>query len=110
MVCVRTKISAVKPVMSVVNARAQFSIETVNDFKTTTQHNLDLFELPVENRLLLDQNKTFLEMMHDFDYFFRKRAQIVSQEFRKENKGNRLSESVHREPDPRTQFDSNLLV
>lgn len=69
--------------------RAKFSIETVNDFKTVIQHNLDLFELPVENRILLEQNETFLEMMHDFDYFFRERAQIVSREFRQENKGRR---------------------
>jgi hypothetical protein len=66
----------------------QFFIETINDFKTATSHNLDLFELPIENQILLEQNNVFLEMVHDFDYFFRQKAEIVSKEFRKENKGN----------------------
>ena len=74
-------------IMVVRNPRVQFFIETVNDFRTATLHNLDLFELPIENSLLIENNDSFLEMMHDFDYFYRRKTQIVSKEFRKENKG-----------------------
>ena len=67
--------------------RVNFFIETINDFQTATSHNLDLFELEVENRILLEQNNEFVSMLHDFDYFFRRKAEIISKEFRKENKG-----------------------
>jgi hypothetical protein len=69
------------------NPKVKFFIETITDFETVNFHNLDLFELPIENQLLLEQNDQFVEMIHDFDYFFRQKAKIISKEFREENKG-----------------------
>ena len=69
------------------NPKVKFFIETINDFEKATSHNLELFELPSENKILLEKNDLLMEMMLDFDYYFRKKSQIISEEFRKENKG-----------------------
>lgn len=66
----------------------KFEIETINDFKKATNHDLEVFELPIENQILRERHEQLIEFFSLFDYFYKLKAQTVCEEFKETNKGN----------------------